>query len=195
MEANWWIDLESKPCADDESNQPLAEPMQVRWVRLLFRALHALRPMEPGAFALALPEYKAGDFKILGRKVRVFAEDRAVLEELQHGLESDPWLARRVVFKSIRKVDPDFSGPWVAFTRIRAPRRNKMRPALFMQRLDEIKRLPSVMVSSASTRQVYPLAIDRMVRTEKPAEISGYTGGFGLSTPAAPLFLPDLPTS
>lgn len=191
MEPRFYIDLRPNHAQPMQSKTTL--PLAVEWFQGVMRVLHGVFGGSVGEYAIALPEYLKGDFKRLGRVVRVFSQTRQHLIQLRENIEDHIWLRENVLFSAIREVPDSHAGPWVSYSRVRAPKRGVMPPEVFMKRLDDVKSLPSFMVVSGTNKQRFPVAIAR-ARYHQLKEDAASTApdSYGLGRQAAPLLLPDL---
>jgi hypothetical protein len=190
MSPDFYLDLHLCPHTELEP-VPESVPMNVAWMSRVSTIVHAHFANSEQEFAIALPQYLAGDFKKLGHVLRVFCESRAALNALAGVISRHAWPNVGTRASGVFETPKSHPFGWVSFHRVRAPQRGKMKPELFFQRVEALKKLPSFPLRSASTGQSFFLAIEKRVHG---AESSGAPSGYGLSHGDEVIALPDLPS-
>lgn len=140
------------------------------------------------SFALAFPEHRN---KFLGEVIRVFGQDRALMNTLLIQLQHHFFFRDYTDVSSINTVPDDFNGPYVSYERFRVPgfKSNEGKPHRRETRLLQAKQLPHLKVTSNSNKKTYliPLLI-----TEVDGDVANtFTpNGYGLGSTTNKVALP-----
>jgi len=189
MKPNFHLDLQMPPTTTPTTGINL--PPQVVWMSRIVAIIHAHFAASETQFALALPQMLAGDFKKLGNMVRVFCEREDPLYLLKNSLSEHDWSKSAVRASAVTAVPEKHPFGWVSYHRVRAPKRGKMQPEAFFERLNHLKTVPSFSLRSLSSGQKFFLAIEE--KRHGSGSFKANPNGYGLSHGNEVIALPNLP--
>jgi hypothetical protein len=157
---------------------------------LLMRSLHLCFTQMPGKFALALPDIQSSSpLKRLGR-FRVFSENQDHLNALIAQLKQGGNFGRVFEAHYPEQVPNDFSGPWLAYRRLRIKSRRvpQCRAKTIRRCMEEGKTW--VDMSSKENGQRFRMYLDVVpgIQADEPMA----TNSYGLSVASSPLYLPHI---
>jgi hypothetical protein len=165
---------------------------------LMLRVVHGICAAQGAQFAVAFPQAKTGQNPHPGSVLRVFMEDRAVMEGLLDRIETHDVIPGYVHIDRVRQVPEGTEGTEstpgsigsVSYELVRIPAASKNVP-LRMKRIAEGDALPFVKMVSR-TGNTFSLRF-RVTKQRAPSSLQCEPNGYGLSVPGRPFFLPDLP--
>lgn len=170
---------------DHAKGEGLTIPVMTR----LMGILHGVFRLQPGRFAVALPEARTGPRPHPGAFIRVFASGREELDLLEAAIRDHALARDYVLIGYPRSVPVGFSGPWREFRRYRISNRGSRLEKCREYRLRQAAELPFFRSVSKSTGHGFGLYVAPMDGV--PVE-DCQPDSYGLSVADRPFALPLL---
>lgn len=161
-------------------------PTIVYWHERVLKILHGVFSSNNLYLPIAFPEYLAGDFSKLGKKIRVFGS-RDELLQFRDLLRQNDWVKSSVKIMEVKEV-PSVK-KMVSFHRIQWPKRNKNTPENYIKKCREFELLPSIKIQSSSNKNWFILGISK--KNHHSILENGRIDAYGLSGSITPVVLPD----
>ncbi|UQG58976.1 type I-F CRISPR-associated endoribonuclease Cas6/Csy4 [Marinobacter sp. M3C] len=153
------------------------------------KVVHHFMANSDTEIALALPLMKTGEYRQVGERIRLYAKDRPELDELADMLEGNSSVKDHIAVKRIKSC-PENPECWVAYTRHRHPRKSDAKWRAEVS--DKLTQMPVIYVRSIKQPDLrFGLGVVRFTsdhRSDSPGKLNGY----GLSSRAAPYWLPEV---
>lgn len=165
------------------------KPPIVKWFEMTIRLIHAVNARSGNHLPISLPDYKAGSFLMLGKRIRIFGEEKH-LEVFVEEINKHENYTKNIDVTRIKRT-PN-TEVWHVFTSCIFPKRNKNTHENYRRKVEEFESIPQVKLQSQSNKNWYVLGIK--VREAKSVEVGkngGRVNSYGFSIKNDVVALPD----
>ena len=165
------------------------KPPVVKWFELTLKLIHAISSRSGVLYPIALPDYKKGEFSMLGKRIRVFGE-KDKLEFLVSEIKKHENFLINIDVSACRKTPK--SEEWLVYTRVRFPERKKMDHSKYIEKVRNFEKLPQIKLQSDSNKNWFVIGIEvREALREEISKNGGTVSTYGFSHSNDVVALPD----